>query len=86
MLDDPSASSVLKVALTEKRVLNGLTAIIITIMMGNIEMVFPDMYMMNKFMGACLMGPKARSHDLFALKVGSVCLVASAATEVDDDE
>lgn len=55
-------------------------------MMGKMEMVFPDMYMMNKFIGACLIGPNAKSHDRLAFKVGSVGRVASAATEVDDDE
>jgi len=86
MLDEPSASRVLKVALTENKVLKGRTAIMITIMMGKMEMVFPDMYMINRFIGACLIGPKAKSHDRLAFKVGSVGRVASAATDVDDDE
>ena len=36
------------------------------------------MYMMKRFMGTCLMGPRAMSHDLLALSPGSVVLVASA--------
>ncbi len=39
---EEALSSALKVALTEKRVLKGRTAIIITIMMGNMEMVLPE--------------------------------------------
>lgn len=41
----------------------GLQAIIQTIMMGKMEMVFPDMYMMNKFMGICFKGPRATSQQ-----------------------
>uniref|UniRef100_A0A8C5DQZ8 Uncharacterized protein n=1 Tax=Gouania willdenowi TaxID=441366 RepID=A0A8C5DQZ8_GOUWI len=37
----------------------GLQAIIHTIMMGKMEMVLPDMYMMNRFMGICFRGPRA---------------------------
>uniref|UniRef100_A0A8C1BGZ8 Uncharacterized protein n=1 Tax=Cyprinus carpio carpio TaxID=630221 RepID=A0A8C1BGZ8_CYPCA len=39
----------------------GLQAIIHTIMMGKMEMVFPDMYMMKRFMGICFSGPSATS-------------------------
>uniref|UniRef100_A0A3Q2XBY8 Uncharacterized protein n=1 Tax=Hippocampus comes TaxID=109280 RepID=A0A3Q2XBY8_HIPCM len=42
----------------------GLQAIMHTIMMGKMEMVFPDMYMMNRFMGICLRGPRATSQFL----------------------
>jgi len=35
-------------------------------------------YIMNKFIGACLIGPSAMSHDLFARMEGSVCLLPSA--------
>lgn len=43
----------------------GLHAIIHTIMMGNMEMVFPDMYMMKRFMGICFSGPRATSQHLY---------------------
>ena len=39
-----SASSVLKVVLMERRVLNGRTAIITTIIMGKMEIVLPEVY------------------------------------------
>ncbi|KAJ0006190.1 hypothetical protein NQD34_013463 [Periophthalmus magnuspinnatus] len=42
----------------------GLQAIIQTIMMGKMEMVFPDMYMMNRFMGICFRGPRATIYIL----------------------
>uniref|UniRef100_A0A8C2LB00 Uncharacterized protein n=1 Tax=Cyprinus carpio TaxID=7962 RepID=A0A8C2LB00_CYPCA len=42
----------------------GLQAIIHTIMMGKMEMVFPDMYMMKRFMGICFSGPSATSQHL----------------------
>uniref|UniRef100_A0A8C7CUU6 Uncharacterized protein n=2 Tax=Oncorhynchus TaxID=8016 RepID=A0A8C7CUU6_ONCKI len=41
----------------------GLQAIIQTIMIGKIEMVFPDMYMMKRFMGICFRGPRATSQQ-----------------------
>uniref|UniRef100_A0A8B9LPS6 Uncharacterized protein n=1 Tax=Astyanax mexicanus TaxID=7994 RepID=A0A8B9LPS6_ASTMX len=43
----------------------GLQAIIHTIMMGKMEMVLPDMYMMNRFMGICFKGPRAMSQHLY---------------------
>uniref|UniRef100_A0A3B4AE14 Uncharacterized protein n=1 Tax=Periophthalmus magnuspinnatus TaxID=409849 RepID=A0A3B4AE14_9GOBI len=43
----------------------GLQAIIQTIMMGKMEMVFPDMYMMNRFMGICFRGPRATSQQRY---------------------
>ena len=46
--------------------------------------VSPDMYMMKRFMGTCLMGPSAMSHDLLALSPGSADLDASACS--DDSE
>merc|ERR550525_958853 len=42
-----------------------------TIMMGNIEMVLPDIHMMNRFIGACLKGPRARSQLRLILRLGS---------------
>uniref|UniRef100_A0A3P8ZSA9 Uncharacterized protein n=1 Tax=Esox lucius TaxID=8010 RepID=A0A3P8ZSA9_ESOLU len=41
----------------------GLQAIIHTIIMGKMEMVFPDMYIMNRFMGICFRGPRATSQQ-----------------------
>uniref|UniRef100_A0A3Q1CDW9 Uncharacterized protein n=2 Tax=Amphiprion TaxID=80969 RepID=A0A3Q1CDW9_AMPOC len=43
----------------------GLQAIMQTIMMGKMEMVLPDMYMMNRFMGICFRGPRATSQQRF---------------------
>ena len=42
----------------------GLKNIIPTIMMGKMEMELPAIHMMNMFIGTCLMGPRAMSHDL----------------------
>ena len=42
----------------------GLKNIIPTIMIGKIEMEFPAIHMMKKFIGICLRGPNAMSHDL----------------------
>uniref|UniRef100_A0A3Q3M679 Uncharacterized protein n=1 Tax=Mastacembelus armatus TaxID=205130 RepID=A0A3Q3M679_9TELE len=41
----------------------GLQAIMQTIMIGKMEMVLPDMYMMNRFMGICFRGPRATSQQ-----------------------
>ena len=43
----------------------GLKNIMPTIMMGKIEMELPAIHMMNMFIGTCLMGPSAMSHDLW---------------------
>ena len=43
----------------------GLQAIMHTIMMGKMEMVLPDMYMMNRFMGICFRGPRATSQQRY---------------------
>merc|ERR1740124_2079319 len=51
-----------------------------TIMMGKMEMELPDIYMINKFMGTCLKGPKAKSQLLLILKLGSASLEPSAWT------
>uniref|UniRef100_A0A8D3AU66 Uncharacterized protein n=1 Tax=Scophthalmus maximus TaxID=52904 RepID=A0A8D3AU66_SCOMX len=45
----------------------GLQAIIHTIMMGKMEMVLPDMYMMNRFMGICFRGPRATSQQFLSV-------------------
>uniref|UniRef100_A0A673W2E1 Uncharacterized protein n=1 Tax=Salmo trutta TaxID=8032 RepID=A0A673W2E1_SALTR len=42
----------------------GLQAIIQTIMMGKMDMVLPDMYIMNRFIGICFRGPRATSQFL----------------------
>ena len=48
-----------------------LNIIMKTIMMGKMEMVLPDIHMMNKFMGTCLKGPRATSQLLLIFKFGS---------------
>ena len=45
--------------------LTGLRNIIPTIMMGNMEIELPAMYMMNRFMGICLNGPRAKSQYFY---------------------
>ena len=57
-----------------------------TIMMGKMEMEFPDMYMMNRFMGTCLKGPNAKSQLLFIFRLGSASLDASACTSAAPPE
>uniref|UniRef100_A0A8C4GEE5 Uncharacterized protein n=1 Tax=Dicentrarchus labrax TaxID=13489 RepID=A0A8C4GEE5_DICLA len=47
----------------------GLQAIMQTIMMGKMEMVLPDMYMMKRFMGICFRGPRATSQQRCMTKV-----------------
>merc|ERR1719508_528683 len=51
-----------------------------TIIIGKMEMEFPDMYIINRFIGTCLRGPKARSQLLLVLKLGSASLDPSACT------
>ena len=46
-----------------RRALTGLRNIIPTIMIGKIEIELPAMYIMNRFIGICLNGPSAKSHD-----------------------
>uniref|UniRef100_A0AAY4CUI1 Uncharacterized protein n=1 Tax=Denticeps clupeoides TaxID=299321 RepID=A0AAY4CUI1_9TELE len=48
----------------------GLQAIMQTIIMGKMEMVFPDMYMMKRFMGICFRGPSLKV--TFSTKLRSV--------------
>jgi hypothetical protein len=43
--------------------LTGLKNIITTIMIGKIDIAFPDIHMMNKFIGTCLIGARAMSHE-----------------------
>ena len=51
-----------------------LNIIMKTIIMGKMEMVLPDIHMMNKFIGTCLKGPRARSQLLLILRLGSASL------------
>lgn len=46
----------------------GLQAIMQTIMMGKMEIVLPDMYMMKRFIGICLRGPRATSQQRCTVK------------------
>uniref|UniRef100_A0A6I8NSD0 Uncharacterized protein n=1 Tax=Ornithorhynchus anatinus TaxID=9258 RepID=A0A6I8NSD0_ORNAN len=58
----------------------GLQAIMHTIMVGKMEMVLPAMYMMNRFMGICLRGPRAMSQQCgtFSTRMRSVsCTLVS---------
>lgn len=48
----------------------GLQAIMQTIIMGKIEMVLPDMYMMNRFIGICFRGPRATSQQRYVTQDG----------------
>ena len=51
--------------------MTNLTIIMITIMMGKMDMLFPDMYMIKRFIGTCFMGPRATSQLRFILRFGS---------------
>lgn len=48
--------------------LTGLMMSMQTIMMGKIEIEFPAIYMINRFIGTCLSGPNARSQDFFIIR------------------
>ena len=50
----------------EKKAWIGLTAIIPTIIIGKIDIEFPAIHIINRFIGSCLMGANATSHDLYA--------------------
>lgn len=47
----------------DMRACMGLQAIMQTIMMGKMEMVLPDIYMINRFIGICFRGPRATSQQ-----------------------
>ena len=49
--------------LMAKSALTGLRNIIPTIIIGKMEIELPAMYIMNKFIGICLNGPRAMSQD-----------------------
>lgn len=53
-----------------KKALNGRRINIPTIIIGKIEMEFPAMYMMNRFIGNCFSGPRATSQLLCIWKDG----------------
>jgi len=46
-----------------------------TIIIGNIEIVFPAIHMMKKFIGICFNGPKAMSQDFW--KEGKIKITVS---------
>ena len=60
-----------------KRVLKGRNIIMKTIMIGKMEMVLPDIHMMNRFIGTCLKGPSARSQLRLIFRLGSASLEIS---------
>merc|ERR1719228_2306983 len=70
----------------EHLVVESLTAIMTTIMMGKMEMEFPDMYMMNRFIGTCLKEPNAKSQLRLIFRLGSTSLDASACTRAAPPE
>lgn len=47
----------------------GLQAIMQTIMMGKMEIVLPDMYMMKRFIGICFRGPRATSQQRCSIEI-----------------
>ena len=47
----------------ENKALTGFRNIIPTIIIGNNEMVFPAIYIINNVIGICFSGPIAISHD-----------------------
>lgn len=54
-------------------------------MMGNIEIEFPAMYIINKFIGTCFIGANAKSHDfLFIKRETSVFLETSVPRDTLD--
>uniref|UniRef100_A0A3B3SJ09 Uncharacterized protein n=1 Tax=Paramormyrops kingsleyae TaxID=1676925 RepID=A0A3B3SJ09_9TELE len=46
----------------------GLQAIMHTIIMGKMEIVLPDMYIINRFIGICFRGPRATSQHLWVVE------------------
>merc|ERR1719158_1360948 len=74
-----SPSIVLNVLCTASMACMGLKNIMPTIMMGKMEMELPAIHMMNMFMGTCLMGPSAMSHDLLIIRAGSAFCPLSTA-------
>lgn len=53
--------------------------------MGNIEIEFPAMYIINKFIGTCFKGANAKSHDFLFIKcVTSVFFETSETVGIPD--
>lgn len=55
----------------DMRACMGLQAIMQTIMMGKMEIVLPDMYMMKRFIGICFRGPRATSQQRCKIKTSN---------------
>lgn len=55
----------------EKSAWKGRKNIIMTIMMGKMEMVLPAIHIISKFIGSCRTGPNAISHERFATRLGA---------------
>lgn len=55
----------------DMRACMGLQAIMQTIMMGKMEIVLPDMYMMKRFIGICFRGPRATSQHRCKIKISN---------------
>jgi len=62
----------------------GLTNIMPTIMIGNMEMELPTMYIMKRFIGTDFSGCKATSQERLMSKLVSDSRVASATAEATD--
>lgn len=66
-------STILKVLCVANKAFIGRTINIPTIIIGNIEMEFPAMYIINRFIGTCFKGPRATSQSfLMSNKLESV--------------
>lgn len=61
-------SMALKVLPVEKSALISRMTIMPTIIMGKMDMELPLMYMTSRFIGTCLMGPRASSQDFLIIK------------------
>lgn len=61
-------SITLNVAWVENMALIGRTNIIPVIIIGKIDIEFPDIYISNKFIGTFLNGPNAMSHDFLIIR------------------
>ena len=63
----------------DKIAFTGRTNSMPTIMIGKILIWLPAMYEMNKFIGTCLSGPNAMSHDrLVSRLLSSLCTLSAA--------
>lgn len=75
-------SILLNVFCTASMACMGRKNIMPTIMMGKIEIELPAIHIMNMFIGTCLIGPNAISHDLLTMRFGSTSLVLSTTPAV----